>query len=95
MWQSDFELSPYKYAVGLSVEPDAARRLKGNMRVDFYFEPTKQIVLRGLKFESPTVDSPTDREVFFKTMVGSIPCALISDQDGKVLKIVKSIDSKR
>lgn len=94
MWVPEFELAPYRYAVGFPSKPDTARLLKNKLRVGFYFEPSKDIVLRGLKFEEPTITNPVDREVFFKTIVGSIPCAVITNEIGSVLKIVESIAPK-
>ena len=77
-------------SVRLSAEREKARSLKENLSVGIVAKPKPPLAATGTKRWKPTAGDPRDITVHYRVIVADILCAVLSGQDGKIVKTVEA-----
>lgn len=75
-------------AVKVSVPIAQAESMKDRLQSAVYFEPTAR-GFKGIELSEATYDDPVERTRFYNFLVGEVSCAVITDDNLKVLKVIR------
>lgn len=76
--------------VYLPMPREKARLLKDKLRVAIEFEPRAPFLAQGQDYFEPRIERPTEIAEIIAVFIGSIKCAVIMDDQGMILKTVRT-----
>ncbi len=76
--------------INITADRKMARRIKNKMRFGVAFYPRAPFAISGKVEGIPSIKNPEERHVTTNVLIGNILCGMITDGEGKILKIIET-----